>query len=78
MTDTYLFVQANSHGINYINKRGLLRCSSEWIGQCHMPGWSEEQTMMTSTLFCIQTSGQVVVRAKNPKWHYDTTYTPQQ
>ncbi len=73
MTDTYLFVQANSHGINYINKRGLLRCSSEWIGQCHMPGWSEEQTMMTSTLFCIQTSGQVVVRAKNPKvtlWHY--------
>ena len=73
MTDTYLFVQANSYGINYINKRGLLRCSSEWIGQCHMPGWSEEQTMMTSTLFCLQTSGQVVVRAKNPKvtlWHY--------
>ena len=29
--------------------------------------------MMTSTLFCLQTSGQVVVRAKNPKvtlWHY--------
>ena len=58
--------------------RGLLRCSSEWIGQCHMPGWSEEQTMMTSTLFCIRTSGQVVVRVKNPKvtlWHYSNTST---
>lgn len=31
MTDTYLFVQANSYGINYINKRGLLRCSSNVI-----------------------------------------------
>ena len=32
--------------------------------------------MMTSTLFCLQTSGQVVVRAKNPKvtlWHYSNT-----
>ena len=31
MTDTYLFVQANSYGINYINKRGLLRWLSSII-----------------------------------------------
>ncbi len=75
MTDTYLFVQANSYGINYINKRGLLRCSSEWIGQCHMPGWSEEQTMMTSTLFCLLTSGQDVIRP-NPQRGIMTLPTP--
>ena len=54
------------------------RCRSILIGQCEKPLFVGRQQIQTSTLFCILTPGQDVIRAKIPKWHYGTTQTPQQ
>ena len=54
------------------------RCRPTLIGQCEKPRAVGRQQIQTSTLFCISTSGQDVVRAKNTRvtlWHYSNTST---
>ena len=54
------------------------RCRPTLIGQCEKPRAVGRQQIQTSTLFCISTSRQDVVRAKNTRvtlWHYSNTST---